>query len=266
MREILMRTSMDTPSNTSIERAHSPLLAMRNLFIAVVGTSAGITALVGSDAAATSLRDDGDRRPVSRKRRGTAVVVAEDDDLDNQIRPQLLAADVELSRFVFIPWSKLRISIPADMRKLKKAVMKSPDTRLLVINCNYAAFGKSTDEFVRRLRRLARRCEITIVLVLHVDTVFGGKRLQQVSERFAEKPTVDAVYCITPQDADRHVMIPLKNRNGYAIAGASFRVIQQKTATGQPSARLEWDSAPVPVIHNSAPVRRSSDAKRRKAT
>jgi hypothetical protein len=179
-------------------------------------------------------QDDHETPPAS------VLLISCEDDFADTVVPRLLAAGADLSRISKVDGIRGSDGTPAPFNlghyvQLKNELKARPAVRLVVIDPATAYVGRSgvddhKDSALRALlgplAELAAECDVTIILVMHVNKGTTAKAVYRVVGSAAYVNSVRAGYllCPDPDDGERKLFLPLKFNVGLKPAGLAFRM------------------------------------------
>lgn len=191
-------------------------------------------------------------------RKGSALILCQEDPADTVIKPRLKAAGADMDRVhlgTLQPRGRgqtaelhheviERLDIGVD--KLERMIVKIRDLRVIFVDPITAFLGKfdfNREDHVRRLLRplstLAAKYKIAIVLVIHMNKDTRKKATQRIlgSGGFvgANRSTL---FVVAPNGSDRRLLVLGKGNNvppAYQNKGVEFEMVDVK---GRP--RIEW--------------------------
>ncbi len=178
---------------------------------------------------------DGLRCPI-----GDSFFIAGEDGAEDTIRPRLDAAGADVDRVHLIrgPIPKgekyaSTVDLSLHMGKLDRLLERYPESKLLIIDpiMDYLGAATNSDKAtdVRRvlspLRSLAEKHNVAIVAMNHLNRRQGGssKSRSLGSGAFVHVARIELRVVEDPEDADRRLLLPVKN-NLSAAPGLAFRI------------------------------------------
>jgi archaellum biogenesis ATPase FlaH len=192
--------------------------------------------------------------------RGSTIFVSAEDDKADTIRPRLDAAGADVSRVHVL--ESVRISLPdggtaekgfsleSDIAHLEAALEKLTDIRLIVIDPLSAYLGGTDSHSNAEIRGLlspiaamAARQHVAILAVSHLRKSPGAAVHRAIgSIAFAAAARAVWAVALDPADAERRLMLPVKQNLSAPASGLAFRVIAPNDTS---AARLEWQPGTV---------------------
>jgi Bifunctional DNA primase/polymerase, N-terminal/AAA domain len=167
---------------------------------------------------------------------GDVFFIAGEDGAEDTIRPRLDAAGADVDRVHLIrgPIPKgEKYASTLHMGKLDRLLERYPESKLLIIDpiMDYLGAATNSDKAtdVRRvlspLRSLAEKHNIAIVAMNHLNKRQGGhsKGRSLGSGAFVHVARIELRVVEDPEDADRRLLLPVKN-NLSAAPGLAFRI------------------------------------------
>lgn len=171
---------------------------------------------------------------------GDSFFIAGEDGAEDTIRPRLDAAGADVDRVHLIrgPIPKgEKYASPVDlslhMGKLDRLLERYAESKLLIIDpiMDYLGAATNSDKAtdVRRvlspLRSLAEKHNVAIVAMNHLNKRTGGssKSRSLGSGAFVQVARIELRVVEDPEDADRRLLLPVKNNLG-AAPGLAYRI------------------------------------------
>jgi hypothetical protein len=184
------------------------------------------------------------------------VICAAEDGLADTVRPRLQAAGGDLSRVLGLVTigsgeQERDLQLPQDLSVLERAI-QAVEARLVVIDPLTAfldpELSANRDQDVRRvlrrLQRLAQRCNCCILVIRHLNKVMGLSALYRGSGSvgIVGVARVGLVVARDPEDRDRRVLAVTKSNLSQEAQALAFRVGRCYDPAGNVEgiARLEW--------------------------
>jgi putative DNA primase/helicase len=190
---------------------------------------------------------------------GDSFFVGAEDGAGDTIRPRLDAAGADCRRVHLISGPKppgeefaSAVDLSKHIDKLDRLLDRYPQAKLLVIDPVMDYLGekcnsdKATD--VRRvlgpLRSLAEKHRVAIVAMNHLRKSLGGssKNRSLGSGAFVQVCRIELRVCEDPEDADRRLLLPVKNNLG-AAPGLAYQIESADNGSG----RAVWEADPVSI-------------------
>lgn len=177
----------------------------------------------------------------TRREAGSVIVLCEEDDLDDTIRPRLDVHGADCDRVLIAAASARRpegnecargIDLSRDLPRLERMLEKLPDCRLVVIDPIAAYLGRcieNTNSEVRGvlgpLTAIAARRNVAVVAVTHLRKKEGAALYRSLgSLAFVAASRAAWLTCSDPEDSERHFFLPLKNNVSGERRGLAYRV------------------------------------------
>lgn len=171
---------------------------------------------------------------------GDSFFIAGEDGAEDTIRPRLDAAGADVGRVHLIQGPKPEgeeYASPVDLSlhigKLDRLLERYPESKLLIIDpiLDYLGAATNSDKAtdVRRvlspLRSLAEKHNVAIVAMNHLNKRTGGssKSRSLGSGAFTQVARIELRVVEDPEDADRRLLLPVKN-NLAAAPGLAYRI------------------------------------------
>jgi putative DNA primase/helicase len=178
---------------------------------------------------------------------GSVIILSAEDDLDDTIRPRLDAAGADPRRVFVLPSIA---DLRHDFAKLREAIDRAPDCRLIVIDPVNAYVGPSDSHFhtvVRRvfkpLVKLAVKKGIAILAVTHLRKNEGAA-IQRAAGSMGFVAAARAVWTVCRDQAHpgRNLLLPLKHNLVADPFGLAY-TIESPAPLAAPA--VAWQSAAV---------------------
>jgi len=185
---------------------------------------------------------------------GSVLILSAIDDFGDTIRPRLDAAGADPSRIFMLPSVA---DLRHDLNKLRQAIDRVPDCRLILIDPVNAYVGPSDSHFhtvVRRvfkpLAKLAVEKGIAILAVNHFRKNEGAV-IQRAAGSMGFVAAARAVWtvCHDPDCPGRNLFLPLKNNLVATLSGLAYTIESRAP-----------DTAPAVVWQRFAVVTSAADA------
>jgi hypothetical protein len=191
--------------------------------------------------------------------RGSVVLLSAEDDLEDTIKPRLIAAGADAAKVhalttLRLPNGKLERFSLAYLPHLERAILRFGDTTLVVIDPVTSYIGVGVDDhkaaslrqMIDPLKELAARRRVAIVLVTHLNKGNGTKALNRVTGSGAYTALARSNWLIV-KDADE------PRRRLFLCAGTNL--VQEPSGLAyriDPVGRVEWESQPVLMTADEA--------------
>ncbi len=195
---------------------------------------------------------------------GAVIMVSAEDDPADTIRPRLDAAGADVSRVHILEGMRVTLAdnstadrafdLEAGIATLEAALAQVRGVRLIIVDPISAYLGgadSNSNAEVRRilapLAALAAKYGVAILCVTHLRKSAGAAIHRSIAS-IAFTAAARSVWAVAPDpsDADRRLMLPVKQNLGPNTGGLAFRVATQDS---QP--RLDWESGAVSLDANS---------------
>lgn len=198
-------------------------------------------------------RGDGQCFPI-----GSVVLLSAEDDLDDTIKPRLIAAGADCSKIHALTTIRFADGSfgPFDLSyvpHLERAVIRQGDTKLVIIDPITQYVGGRVDDhkvtqlraLLGPLRDLAARLHVAILIVTHFKKGAGTNALHQVIGSSAYTALARANWILTrdPDDPKRRLFLDAGTNIAEDPPGLAFRIID---------GRLEWEALPISLTANDA--------------
>ncbi|MGA8872463.1 MAG: AAA family ATPase [Candidatus Acidiferrales bacterium] len=193
---------------------------------------------------------------------GAVIMASAEDDPSDTIRPRLDAARADVSRVHTLEGMRVTLSdsstvdrpfdLEAGIAALEDALARTRGARLIVIDPISAYLGhadSNTNAEVRGLlsplAALAAKHNVAILCVTHLRKS-AGAAVHRAIASIAFTAAARAVWAVAPDpaDAERRLMLAVKQNLGPNIDGLAFRI---QTQSGP---RIEWEPGAVHVDAN----------------
>ena len=194
---------------------------------------------------------------------GTVLMASAEDDPADTIRPRLDAARADVSRVHTLEGIRVTLSdnstaerpfdLEAGIATLEDALARIPGVRLIVIDPISAYLGHADSNVNAEVRgllsplvALATRHALAVLCVTHLRKS-AGAAVHRAIASIAFTAAARAVWAVAPDpaDADRRLVLPVKQNLAPNIGGVAFRIGEQ---SGVPC--LEWQSDAVNLNAN----------------
>ena len=194
---------------------------------------------------------------------GEVVFLSSEDDLEDTIKPRMMAAGADDSKVRFI--RSVRVSDNRNRSfQLKKDIqqLESIDADLLVIDpitANLAGVETHNNAEVREvlelLRDFAERKGTAVLCVSHLNKSENSENISRVSGSMAFVAVARAVHILVadPDESSRRLLFPLKGNLGPNLDCYAFS-IQSRVVTGEIStSAIVWEDDYVPIPDGFGP-------------
>lgn len=197
-----------------------------------------------------------DGRPMDRYP-GVAILLSAEDDPADTIRPRLDAAGADPRRIAMVAGVRTGDAVSSfnlrDHLKFLRGMCKAePETRLIVIDPISAYLGDEEGHSNTKVRnllsplaRLAQDFNVAVVAVTHLNKggqQSAGSAIYRAMGSLAFTAAARTVHLVTrdPDDAERRLLVPIKNNLGQDRTGYGFTL--GLTADG--GTCVQWDEQP----------------------
>ena len=193
---------------------------------------------------------------------GSVLILSAEDDLRDTIRPRLDAAGADPSRIFVLPSVT---DLRNDLAKLRAAIDRALNCRLLIIDPVNAYVGPSDSHFhtvVRRvfqpLAQLAAEKGLAVLAVSHLRKQTGAA-IQRTTGSMGFVAVARAVWtvCRDAVQTDRHLLLPLKNNLVANTDGLAYTITSANPALPLGPGQGEDNFAPT-IVWQQDPVTTSA--------
>jgi putative DNA primase/helicase len=189
---------------------------------------------------------------------GSVVLLSAEDDLDDTIKPRLVAAGADARKIhalttVRLNDGRLGPFTLAYIPHLEHAIARFRDTRLVIIDPVTHYIGNGTDDhkntqlrtILGPLKDLAKRAKVAILIVTHLNKGSSPKALTRVTGSLAYTAMARANWLIAkdPEDPRRRLMLSIGNNLVEDPSGLAYRIVE---------GRVAWEDKPVLMDANDA--------------
>lgn len=195
---------------------------------------------------------------------GAVIMASAEDDPADTIRPRLDAAKADLSRIHALEGMRVTLAdsstgerpfdLEAGISTLEDALARIRGARLIIVDPISAYLGRADSNsnaevrgLLSPLASLAARHSVAVLCVTHLRKS-AGAAVHRAIASIAFTAAARAVWAVAPDpsDAERRLMLAVKQNLGPNMSGLAFRV---QTQDGLP--RLDWESGAVSLDANS---------------
>jgi hypothetical protein len=178
---------------------------------------------------------------------GDSFFIGSEDGAEDTVRPRLDAAGANVDRVHLIRGPKPEgeeyaspIDLSRHIGKLDTLLGNYPEAKLVVVDPIMDFLGAATNSDratdVRRvlspLRSLAERHQVAIVAMNHLNKAGKGSKNRSLgSGAFVQVARIELRVCEDPEDADRRLLLPVKN-NLAAAPGLAYRIQSGSNGSG----------------------------------
>jgi putative DNA primase/helicase len=168
---------------------------------------------------------------------GSVLILSAEDDIRDTIRPRLDAAGADPQRVFVLPTIA---DLRHDLDKLRRALDRLPDCRLIVIDPVNSYVGPGDSHFhtiVRRvfepLAKLAAERGIALLAVSHLRK-HDGAAIQRAAGSMGFVASARAVWtvCRDPVQSDRYLMLQVKNNFVGETTGLAYAIASATPSAG----------------------------------
>lgn len=194
-------------------------------------------------------RAESQKRPSGSRLPGSVLILSAEDDIRDTIRPRLDAAGADPQRVFILP---AVADLRHDLGKLRAALDRLPDCRLIVIDPVNSYVGPGDSHFhtiVRRvfepLTKLATERGIAILGVSHLRK-HDGAAIQRAAGSMGFVAAARAVWtvCRDPVQAGRYLLLQVKNNFVAEAAGLAYSISSRPPLSAK-NTRHKGPSVPV---------------------
>lgn len=190
-----------------------------------------------------------------------ALIMAAEDDDDDTLTPRLKAAGADLTKVHFLTsivvkdgqgqtQSEREAQLDTDIQLIEQELRKNPQIKLVVIDPVSSYLGRANmnreqevREVLTPLKRLASRCRVGIVLIMHFNKSVEASAIHRIGGAVAFTGVARAVWMFAedPEDQDRYLMLRVKANLARKQGGLVYK-IQERRIT------IENESVGVPYV------------------
>jgi putative DNA primase/helicase len=175
--------------------------------------------------------------------RGSVLLLCGEDDVDDTIKPRLVAAGGDPSRVhaidaVRLSGGQTRAFDLSMVPALRRTVEQLGDVKLLVIDPVTQYVGARVDDnkavqlraTIGPLRSLARECNVAVLLVTHLNKGSSPKAMTRVmgSGAYTQLARANWYFCRDPKDPKRRLMLDMGTNLREESTGFSFRIVDNR--------------------------------------
>jgi hypothetical protein len=200
--------------------------------------------------------------------RGTVVLLAAEDAVNDTIRPRLEAAGAD-TRFVHVvktvtnsEGKKRGFELSADLDKLKDLIGQIDDDVVLIIVDPISAYMGDTDTHKMSLvspvmsmvAEFAERNGVAVLAIHHPPKEAPRKALHAFNGTLAFVAGPRLVFLVVedPENPDRSLLLPVKNNLGKQAAGMAYWIEDAAVDHKFKTSVIKWDDEPVTISANEA--------------
>ncbi|MFN3699975.1 MAG: AAA family ATPase [Alphaproteobacteria bacterium] len=195
--------------------------------------------------------------------KGDVLIISAEDDVQDTIKPRLIAAGADVRRCHFLDGVHVRgeekdtfrmFDLEQDIKPLEDTVEALPDLRLIIID-PVSAYQGNTDSHnnaeIRGLlapyQKLAAKHSIALVLVTHFNKSNSQEPLERIIGSIGLIAAARGGYAVVKDQDDetlRH-FVPVKNNIGDDKTGFSYRIEGMTLDNGIETSKIVWGNIPV---------------------
>lgn len=184
---------------------------------------------------------------------GSVVLLSAEDDLDDTIKPRLVAAGADSSKVLALTTvrdsdGRLTPFTLAYIPHLERAILRAGDCRLVIIDPIQQYIGSATDDHkaaqlrvvLGPLKDLASRRSVAIVIVHHLNKGNSGKALHRVSGSgaYTALARCNWLICKDAEDPKRRLFLSAGTNLVEEPSGLAYRIDRD-------TYRIAWEDRPV---------------------
>jgi putative DNA primase/helicase len=189
---------------------------------------------------------------------GGVVIVTAEDDLGDTVRPRLDALGANVNQVRALQGIEFRekgkaptlrsFDLENDLPRLREAIVRTPNCKLVVIDPVSAFLGAKTDShkdshvraLLAPLSMLAAEFGVAVVIVSHLNKAEGRSAIQRMTGSLAFVAAARAAWLVVrdPGNGKRRLFLPIKNNIGNDESGLAFFVTSEHSENGKPV--VEW--------------------------
>jgi putative DNA primase/helicase len=177
----------------------------------------------------------------TRRDPGWVLLLGGEDGLADTVKPRLEAAGADCQRIVALPGKK-RLNAKgeevvepltlADVQMLEEMLKKYPDIEEVIIDPIGEFYGdkdqngeSDTREMLRRIRALAQKYNVAVIIVAHQNKATGSAAIHRVLGSIGLVGIVRSAWLVAKHPTDRNlrVFVPIK-QNLAATTGLAFKL------------------------------------------
>jgi hypothetical protein len=189
---------------------------------------------------------------------GSVIILSAEDDESDTIRPRLDAAGADPARVLIVSSvhiddgnKRKAFNLQADLALLEQQIAAAPDVRLVVIDPISSYLGRvdshnNTDVRIvlEPLAELAARLRVAVVAITHFSKGSATRAADRVIGSIAFIAAARSAFMIAadPNDAERRLLVPVKNNLAKVSGGLAFRIGERAVGNNIIASRIEWQS------------------------
>jgi hypothetical protein len=203
--------------------------------------------------------------------RGSVILLCAEDAAGDTIVPRLIAAGADRTKVHIITAvrddngrGRRAFNLQTDLRHLEAEIKKIGDVNFVVIDPISSYLGKVDSHVNSAVRgvlepvsEVASRLRVAIVSVTHPPKGAGTTAINRFVGSIGFVAVSRAAFMVTrdPEDADRRLLLPVKNNLALPGKGLAFRLEQR--IVGDPgtdivASAVAWESSPVDITADAA--------------
>ncbi len=214
---------------------------------------------------AAAVTDDAILPGGARAPQGTVLYLSAEDDVEDTIKPRMLAAGadphcVKVLGDIRLKGEEQAFDLESGFAYFQEAVRLMPDLRLVAIDPVTAYMGKAEAHKAADVRRVLKRYAdlaaeraIAVVLVTHLNRGTSTNAAERTTASIAFVHVARASFLIAPDpnDEDRRVFTCFKNNLSPDTSAFAFRIVPERIANpdaNEPNdpgeletSRIEWE-------------------------
>jgi len=192
--------------------------------------------------------------------KGMVAFLSAEDDVEDTIKPRLVAAGADVSRIFTIEAvpereqktniaTRRHFNLKTDIEKLGKLLTNNPDISVVFIDPITAYLGntdshKNSDvrALLAPLMDLAAKHEVSIIAVSHLNKSASTEALMRVSGSLGFVAAARAAFLVArdPTDDNKRLFLPMKNNIGKDQTGFAFRIEECKLPDNIETSKIVW--------------------------
>ena len=203
---------------------------------------------------------------------GSVVMLSDEDDFEDTIRPRLDAAGANVHRVALVTGVKVRTGEDdvwqetpftlADLPQLEQAILSMPRTLLVTIDPVTSYLPGRTDSHktadvravLMPLAKLAARLGVAIVGITHLNKSPGGQAMYRATGSLAFIAAARVAWLVArdKDDRNRRLMLPIKCNLGPEPPGLAFSIAESVDPHIPGIGVVSWEVAPVRMDTDAA--------------
>jgi hypothetical protein len=205
---------------------------------------------------------------------GNVLFMSAEDDLADTIRPRLEAAGADLNRCDFLEavrrddGARCCFDLEQDLERLGNYLTQRGDMAMVVIDPITAYLGNTDSHknaevraLLASLADLSAQHDAAIVAVSHLNKGNAAEAITRITGSMAFVAAARATYAVIkdPDNADRRLLLPVKNNIGPDTHGLAFTIQNAMLDSGICTSRVMWETEPVSISASDALSADSND-------